>query len=114
MKRLEGQKVNITDFTLLFERISKLEAFLRDNRTMLAGEDGRDISAFVRRIILNLEDKIMMLEKIVDLLAAGRVCEQEQCKFELQGDTGAATGLLPEKVPSAGNLDGKMKALGQE
>lgn len=92
---LQKQKVDSTEVVQLVEKLSKLEHSIKDNRRIL-GDGGQapwalklpsfieEISAVVRRIILNLEDsrrvpglfgvedKIMILEKKIDAIADAR------------------------------------------
>eukprot|EP00928_Gymnodinium_smaydae_P034776 TRINITY_DN2457_c0_g1_i1.p1 TRINITY_DN2457_c0_g1~~TRINITY_DN2457_c0_g1_i1.p1 ORF type:complete len:1544 (-),score=363.19 TRINITY_DN2457_c0_g1_i1:108-4712(-) len=66
---LEREKASSAETVLLQERMLKIEVSMRDNRALL-GEAGvgHELSAVVKRIILNLEDKIMVLEKKVNAL----------------------------------------------
>jgi len=75
VQKLEKEKANVSDHSSLLDRLSKLEGSMRDNRQILSGTGSQDINAFVKRIILNLEDKIMLLERKVDCLAEGRPIE---------------------------------------
>eukprot|EP00929_Paragymnodinium_shiwhaense_P093058 TRINITY_DN53117_c0_g1_i1.p1 TRINITY_DN53117_c0_g1~~TRINITY_DN53117_c0_g1_i1.p1 ORF type:complete len:1853 (-),score=474.56 TRINITY_DN53117_c0_g1_i1:312-5870(-) len=72
--KFEYAMVDPTEFQLLRDTVAKLEGSMRDNRQILAGEAGSEVSALVKRIILNIEDKIIVLEKKVESLAkiAGR------------------------------------------
>eukprot|EP00439_Symbiodinium_sp_Y106_P049393 s6168_g6.t1 len=84
---LHKQKVEIPDLAAVTDKVVKLEQSIKDNRRILGDGGGQDntatswegaclfdmeINAVVRRIILNLEDKIMVLEKKIDALADGR------------------------------------------
>jgi len=75
--KLQTEKVGSTDFGNVLDRLSKLEKSMGDNRAILNDAGGSEINAVVKRIILNMEDKIMMLEKKVDALAEGRAVESE-------------------------------------
>lgn len=72
VQRLELEKVAVTEFIVLKERLYRLETSMRDNRQILSDPGGQELSAIVKRIILNMEDKIMILEKKVDCIADGR------------------------------------------
>jgi len=72
ISRLELEKVQITDYAVMYEKVLKLESSMRDNRQILSDHGGQELSSVVKRIILNMEDKIMVLEKKVDCLADGR------------------------------------------
>lgn len=69
---LHKQKVEIPDLAAVTDKVVKLEQSIKDNRRILGDGGGQEINAVVRRIILNLEDKIMVLEKKIDALADGR------------------------------------------
>lgn len=66
--RLETTKIGTTEFTVLKEMVTKIEGSLRDNRQIIEN-GGQDISAVVKRIILNMEDKIIVNEKKIDAVA---------------------------------------------
>ncbi|CAE7572296.1 CPK16 [Symbiodinium natans] len=69
---LHKQKVDSPDLAAITDKVLKLEQSIKDNRRILGDGGGQEINAVVRRIILNLEDKIMVLEKKIDALADGR------------------------------------------
>ncbi|CAJ1378328.1 unnamed protein product [Effrenium voratum] len=77
---LEKKKVDIPDLAQLVEKVSKLEYSIKDNRRIL-GDGGQEINAVVRRIILNLEDKIMVLEKKIDAIADARPKAQDSMRI---------------------------------
>eukprot|EP00427_Karlodinium_veneficum_P054746 CAMPEP_0169416524 /NCGR_PEP_ID=MMETSP1017-20121227/63170_1 /TAXON_ID=342587 /ORGANISM="Karlodinium micrum, Strain CCMP2283" /LENGTH=1481 /DNA_ID=CAMNT_0009524481 /DNA_START=87 /DNA_END=4531 /DNA_ORIENTATION=+ len=73
LAKLEVEKVSMTEYSILQEKIVKLDSSMRDNRQILSGSTGgADMSQVVKRIILNMEDKILMLEKKMDLVLEGR------------------------------------------
>lgn len=69
---LQKQKADAPDVAQLSEKVGKLEYSIKDNRRILGDLGGQEISAVVRRIILNLEDKIMVLEKKIDAISDAR------------------------------------------
>eukprot|EP00435_Cladocopium_sp_Y103_P034030 s2111_g8.t1 len=69
---LQKSKADGPDLAQLSEKVGKLEYSIKDNRRILGDGGGQEINAVVRRIILNLEDKIMVLEKKIDAMADGR------------------------------------------
>lgn len=71
-QKLALQKAGQHEMTLMMEKITKLESSMRDNRSILSSAGGQEISAVVKRIILNMEDKILILERRVDGIVEGR------------------------------------------
>lgn len=63
---LEQEKASSNDAISLAERVQKLEYSMKDTRHILSDPGGSDISPVVKRIILNMEDKIMVLDKKLD------------------------------------------------
>jgi len=68
-EQLKQEKVGNPQHAALEEKVAKLELSMRDNRQILSESGGQEINAVVKRIILNMEDKIMVLEKKIDALA---------------------------------------------
>jgi len=68
-EQLKKEKVGHPQHAALEEKVAKLELSMRDNRQILSESGGQEINAVVKRIILNMEDKIMVLEKKIDALA---------------------------------------------
>lgn len=68
VKRLDTEKVGLQDLTEVSEKVAKLESGLRDNRQILAGSGGQEVNSLVKRLILNMEDKIMTIERRFDCL----------------------------------------------
>jgi len=67
--KVEKEKVGSSELAAVQEGIVKLEASMRDNRTILGeGGGGQELNQVVKRIILNMEDKIMLIEKRIDAL----------------------------------------------
>jgi len=83
--KLMEEKLNVKDFTPLQDKVHKLEGSMKDNRTILSdGGGGQDVSAVVKRIILNLEDKIMVIEKRVEALIERRALDAENMSMVTQ------------------------------
>jgi len=80
---LQKNKADHPDVAQLSEKVGKLESSIKDNRRILGDGGGQEINAVVRRIILNLEDKIMVLEKKIDALADGRPKDTLQSKGDM-------------------------------
>ncbi|CAE8583079.1 unnamed protein product [Polarella glacialis] len=73
--KLQKEKVPTLDHGVLLDKVMKLEGSMRDNRQILSTSDGQEVSALVKRIILNMEDKMMAIEKKIEALAEGRPIE---------------------------------------
>lgn len=77
--KLETEKVPVTEYVSLQEKVSKLEGSMRDNRQILSDSgSGTEVSQIVKRIILNMEDKIILLEKKVATILDGGTSEANQ------------------------------------
>eukprot|EP00929_Paragymnodinium_shiwhaense_P119361 TRINITY_DN9124_c0_g1_i1.p1 TRINITY_DN9124_c0_g1~~TRINITY_DN9124_c0_g1_i1.p1 ORF type:complete len:1558 (-),score=457.62 TRINITY_DN9124_c0_g1_i1:167-4840(-) len=65
--KLEREKVSADEYTQLVDRLAKLEHGMRDNRDLMDDAmGGAELNQIVKRIILNLEDKLMLLQRKVD------------------------------------------------
>mmetsp|Transcript_41329 Transcript_41329/g.133191 ORF Transcript_41329/g.133191 Transcript_41329/m.133191 type:complete len:1226 (+) Transcript_41329:460-4137(+) len=92
------EKTNTKDFGELLDKVRRLEHGMTDNRQILSAEGGAgmDINGTVKRILLNLEDKIMVLEKKVDALAEGKPVELSMTSLDALAVAGAAFAPKPE------------------
>eukprot|EP00933_Yihiella_yeosuensis_P015683 TRINITY_DN13606_c0_g1_i1.p1 TRINITY_DN13606_c0_g1~~TRINITY_DN13606_c0_g1_i1.p1 ORF type:complete len:1529 (+),score=360.51 TRINITY_DN13606_c0_g1_i1:44-4630(+) len=73
---LRKQKVDLPEHQTIVTKVLKLESSMRDNRQILSESGGQELSAVVKRIILNMEDKIMLLEKKLDLIIQNRSLDE--------------------------------------
>merc|ERR1712232_1261854 len=72
LAKLSRDKSDASEAVLLMERIQKLELNTRDNKDLMDDAlGGAELNAIVKRVILGLEDKIMVLMKKVDVLEQG-------------------------------------------
>jgi len=67
-QKLQQEKASIDDLSEVSAKIQKLESSSRDNRQLLDGAGGSEVSDVVKRIILNMEDKIMLIDRKVETL----------------------------------------------
>lgn len=112
--RLQDEKVGTKDFAELMEKVYKLEGGLKDNRQILNDAGGHEISSVVKRIILNLEDKIMVLEKKVDALAERSRIEVPRAEEGLSPRSAAVDMPSLEAVQNLGaELENVTAALAQ-
>jgi len=95
VQKLQSGKVDAGEYCLLQEKVMKLESSMRDNRQILSDSTGHEINHFVKRIILNMEDKLMVLEKKVECIAASN-------KVDLE-DVNARIGVRPQMAASPNN-----------
>jgi hypothetical protein len=78
LTKVDQEKVPVSEYLYLQEKVLKLESSMRDNRQILSDTaGGSEVNQVVKRIILNMEDKIMVLEKKMDLILEGRTNEAE-------------------------------------
>lgn len=63
-------KLTILEYASVLDRLGKVETSVKDNRHILSDSSGHEVNAVVKRIILNMEDKIMVLEKKCDYIAS--------------------------------------------
>lgn len=110
--KIEKEKVSVVEYNALFEKMTKLEGSMRDNRQILGGAGGQEVNAFVKRIILNMEDKLMVLEKKVDLLTEGRPADATPQGGPVPGGLLAAATATATATTSA--QDAQLQTLGAE
>merc|ERR1719161_2789400 len=67
-KKLTQEKATKEDVAEVAEKLRKIEFAHRDNRQLLEGAGGNEVSDVVKRIILNMEDKIMLIDRKVENL----------------------------------------------
>jgi len=93
VQKLTDEKLSNKDFADWQDKVHKLEHAMKDNRQILTDAGGSEINAVVKRIILNMEDKIMVLEKKVEALIEARA--------EAAGST-SPTALTMQETTTAG------------
>lgn len=72
VSKLHKEKASSNEFSLLLEKVKKLEYYTKDSRQLLSqGVGDQEVSVVVKRIILNMEDKIMLLENRVNAIVEG-------------------------------------------
>jgi len=95
VEHLQKDKASSKDLSKLAEKILKIEGSVRDSRQILSdGGSGADMNAVVKRIILNMEDKLIMLEKKIDALA-----QSAPAWRRARGEDQEAYGLSPVSPP---------------
>lgn len=117
---LQKEKLNAVEHTQIVEKVLKLEMSMRDNRQILSeAGGGQEINAVVKRIILNLEDKIMVLEKKIDALAEARVREASPRGYRDPSPKGEAPNIRRYNLPgveesrAAEELNGEVASMGE-
>lgn len=97
---LQKEKLNAVEHGQLVEKVLKLEMSMRDNRQILSEAGaGQEINAVVKRIILNLEDKIMVLEKKIDAVADTGVREASPRGYRNLSPKGEAASTRRNNLP---------------
>lgn len=125
LTKLEQEKVNTPDHAKLLEKVQKLELSMRDNRAILndaGASGGQEINAVVKRIILNMEDKLMVLEKKVEALVDSRPPAAAAAAEDLSPVSRAGGGGLavdasprsPGRATNAGAQEALIVSLGSE
>jgi len=105
--KLEIEKVGVVDYATLVDKLSKVESSMRDNRQILSDAGGgNEVNHVVKRIVLNMEDKIMILEKKSDMIL------EKQTRGSVQDECGYCG---PPRSNTSGVVDdGVAQALGME
>eukprot|EP00931_Biecheleriopsis_adriatica_P036055 TRINITY_DN2078_c0_g2_i1.p1 TRINITY_DN2078_c0_g2~~TRINITY_DN2078_c0_g2_i1.p1 ORF type:complete len:1752 (+),score=531.49 TRINITY_DN2078_c0_g2_i1:52-5307(+) len=111
---VQKRKLDKSEFVNLNEKVLKLEVSLRDNRQILSESGGQEINAVVKRIILNMEDKIMVLERKIDALAESR--RQGTAVDSPRGPSPVAEAVQSRRGASAMSHpeDSAIQSLGEE
>lgn len=117
--KLNQEKVNTKDFGEMQDKVVKLELSVRDNRTILGDGNnggGGEINTLVKRIILNMEDKLMVLEKKVDALIESRGVDVEQLLDLATGTAQSRTGSPGRAVSNGASprREGGVQSIGSE
>jgi len=111
--KLLYEKVGVQQFAELVERLRKVESSLSDNRQILSEAGGQEVSHVIRRIILNLEDKLMVIEKKVDALTEGRLKDATDWSTHLGKADGKRApeelSALNDAIESVGNTVTQLK-----
>jgi len=103
--KLEIEKLPVTEYASLLEKVAKLEHSMRDNRQILSDSGGgTEVNHMVKRIILNMEDKIMLLEKKLEAILEGRTA----------GENFASAVTTRPNTSNAGINEGVSEAVGLE
>lgn len=110
---IQKGKVNVTEFVTVRDKVVRLEVTMRDNRTILAESGGQELSAVVKRIILNMEDKIMMIEKKIEALCQGRVAAQQDGAIRFDQQAVNVRPLTASQEAALGSLGTEISQMTQ-
>jgi len=115
--KVQTEKANVSDVAGILDRMTKLEGSMKDNRQILDSSGGNEVNAVVKRIILNMEDKIMVIERKVEaLLEASSLGAGEGPPGDVGGSPPGSPGMgpRPTQTSNQGAQEGAALALGQE
>ncbi|CAK0831121.1 unnamed protein product [Prorocentrum cordatum] len=86
VKTLQSEKATVKDLTALSEKVKLLEIAIKSSSKALTESSGPEVNVVVKRIILGMEDKLMLLENKIQALINGGVA--------VGGDAGGGMATL--------------------